>query len=98
MFKNETLPILSVNLLPFYITSYNFPSNIFYVLILENILIYYSNLIHLYQFAVPGQAYVALPPPPAPAPAPTDNTLPGCYYDLRHYSIMFLVGIHCGVL
>ena len=82
MFKNESLLILSFNLLPFYITSYNFLSNVCDVLILENILIDNSNLIHLYQFAVPGQAYVALPPP-APAPAPTDNTLPGCYYDLR---------------
>ena len=80
MFKNETLALLSVNLLPFYITSYNFLSNVCDVLILENILIDNSNLIHLYQFAVPGQAYVALPPP-APAPAPTDNTLPGCYCD-----------------
>ena len=84
MFKNETLALLSVNLLPFYITSYNFLSNVCDVLILENILIDNSNLIHLYQFAVPGQAYVALPPPaPAPAPAPTDNTLPGCYCDFR---------------
>ena len=82
MFKNETLALLSVNLLPFYITSYNFLSNVCDVLILENILIDNSNLIHLYQFAVPGQAYVALPPP-APAPAPTDNTLPGCYCDFR---------------
>jgi hypothetical protein len=47
-------------------------------LFVEEFLNDYSILIVLYQFAVPGQAYVTLPAPPAPAPAPTDYTLSGC--------------------